>query len=71
LPAAHTEFPKRLSAPNQCLFIDDAAAVGVDQAAQQPARVSLDDQLLPWLQLDPALVLDPGAVLGEEVGPVL
>jgi len=43
----------------------------MDQAAQQPPRVAVGDQLLPGLELDLALVLGPGAVLGKEVGPVL
>jgi hypothetical protein len=50
--------------------VRDAAAVGVDEAAEQSSWMMLDDAFLPGLEDDPALVLYAGAMLWEEVRPV-
>ncbi len=47
------------------------AAVGVDQAADEVARISVDDLLLPVLERDLALVLAATAVLREGEQPSL
>jgi hypothetical protein len=51
--------------------IDDSAPVGVDEAADQLARVGLDESNLPVLQDDRTAVLPPWPVLGKDAGPVL
>jgi hypothetical protein len=43
----------------------------VEEPAEKPPRVLLDDRCLPRFQLDPTVVLAAGAVLGEEARPVL
>jgi hypothetical protein len=43
--------------------IPHAAAIGVDQASQQPAWIPIDDGLLPWLELDGSRVLWARAML--------
>ena len=47
-----------------------AAAVGLDQAAQEPPRMGLDDRLLPRLEHDRPPMLHPGSVLGEHARPM-
>jgi hypothetical protein len=46
-----------------------AAPVGVDEPAQELARVAVDDVALPGLEDDRAEVLGPGAVLRERLEP--
>lgn len=60
--------PARDRAPDP---VGDAAAVGVEQAADQFLGVAVDNVALPGSQFDPALVLPAGAVLREKAGPVL
>ena len=49
--------------------VGDAAAVGVDEAADELPGVRVDDGLLPGVEGDEALVLLAGAVLGEQAVP--
>jgi hypothetical protein len=51
--------------------VDRAAAVGVDQAADEVAGVAVDDRLLPGFERDRTLVLATRAVLREGVQPEL
>jgi hypothetical protein len=41
--------------------VDHAAAVGVEQASNEPLRFAIDDLLLPRGQLDPPKMFAPGA----------
>jgi hypothetical protein len=51
--------------------VDDSAPVGVDETADQLARVGLDESNLPIIQDDRTAVLPPWPVLGKDAGPVL
>jgi hypothetical protein len=50
---------------------DDAAAVAVDQAADEFLGGLVDERLLPRFEGDAAVVLAAWAVLGEQTWPVL
>ncbi|BBX91433.1 hypothetical protein MBOE_30820 [Mycolicibacterium boenickei] len=49
---------------------DDSATVTVDQTAHEVFRCFLDEDLLPRLERDAAMVFSAGPVLGEQARPV-
>jgi hypothetical protein len=58
-------------AADSAVIRDDAAAVAVDQAADELLGLAVHDFLLPWLEGDEPAVFRPRAVLRQEAGPVL
>jgi hypothetical protein len=51
--------------------VDDAAAIGMEEAARQSARMAGHDLLLPRFEFDAALVLPPQSMLRKQARPVL
>jgi hypothetical protein len=58
-------------ATNAAVVRDDAAAVVLDQAADELFGCLVDEGVLPGLEPDRPVVLSTGTVLGEEAGPVV
>jgi hypothetical protein len=51
--------------------VGHAAAVGMEESAEEPPGVQIDHSLLPRLQHDRTSVLTARPMLGKQAGPVL